>query len=46
MDNVENPLTAWFRELLRGPVASRGRYFETLARSVESSAPLCGGECS
>jgi hypothetical protein len=32
--------TVWFRDLMRGPVAPYGDYFDRLRESVESSAPV------
>jgi len=36
----EPAIRLWFRELLRGPVAPNGDYFDRLLASIESSAPV------
>jgi hypothetical protein len=35
----DTALVAWFRDLMKGPLASNGDYFDRLRASVESSAP-------
>jgi hypothetical protein len=37
--NQDTALLAWFRDLMKGPLASNGDYFDRLRASVESSAP-------
>jgi hypothetical protein len=41
-DSPQTPsaLSRWFTDLLSGPIASNGDYFDRLRDSVESSAPV------